>query len=313
MAIPSHSVPLLSLRGVRKTFGRHVALDDVTAEVGGRAIGLLGPNGAGKTTLMRICLGLLPADAGKVRVLGVDARREPTRVRARLGYAAEGPDRIPGLSGLESVAYAAELCGLPRRLALLRAHEMLDLVGLDEARQRPVENYSTGMHQRVKVAMALVHDPELVLLDEPTSGLDPSSRDDLLDLIAHLRDHDGPAVVLSTHLLHDVERTCDACIIMHRGRVRFAGALDDLRVHVGREYEVRTRGDLAPFELALRELGAEVSKGRRGDMRVVRLPEGRDVHTIWQVGRDTGVQLWHLERRAMSLEEAFLDAVGSDA
>lgn len=301
---------LLEFQGVRKLFKGVPALDAVTAAVDGRAVGLLGPNGAGKTTLMKICLGLLAPDAGEARVLGVDVRREPTAARAQLGYAAEGPGRLPGLSGLESVAYAAELCGLRRPHALRRAHEMLDLVRLDESRHRPVETYSTGMHQRVKVAMALVHDPALVLLDEPTTGLDPESRDELLDLIVHLRTGGGPAVLLSTHLLHDVERTCDACIIMRAGRVLFSGPLSALQVQRGRTFDVRTRGPAAPLSAWLMSRGCRVMPGRRDDEIAVALPEGTTVELIWGAAVAAACPLWHLEPQAASLEEAFLETIG---
>ncbi len=300
---------LLTFRGVRKQFGATLALADATGAVDGRAVGLLGPNGAGKTTLMRIILGLIEPEAGDIEVLGINARREPTEVRSRLGYAAEGPGRIPGLSGLESVSYAAELCGLRRRSALLRAHDMLDLVGLDEARLRPVETYSTGMHQRVKIAMALVHDPELVLLDEPTSGLDPESRDELLDLIVHLRDGGGPAVLLSTHLLHDVERTCDSVVIMTRGAVRFSGPIDDLRTRVAQEYEVRLATASPVFESGLLSRGATADRNERPDVLRVRLPTGAGPELLWSVAEATGARIFHLQQRAATLEEAFMQAV----
>lgn len=301
---------LLAFRDVQKRFGATHALRDVTGEVDGRAVGLLGPNGAGKTTLMKICLGLLAPDGGRVEVLGIDATRDPTAVRLKLGYAAEGPGRIPGLSGLESVAYAAELCGLRRRPALLRAHEMLDLVGLDESRHRPVETYSTGMHQRVKVAMALVHDPQLVLLDEPTSGLDPDSRDELLDLIVQLRTGDGPAIVLSTHLLHDVERTCDAVLIMQAGTVKYCGALDALQTRIVGEYHLRVGAPSPAFEAALRERGARVEARGRADLLHVALPAGHDADLIWAAARAAGETILHLEQKAASLEEAFMAAIG---
>ncbi len=303
---------LLALKGVSKRFGALRALHEVTCEVSGRAVGLLGPNGAGKTTLMRACLGLLVPDAGVVQVLGIDARRDPRAVRMRLGYAAEGPHRIPGLSGLESVAYAAELCGLSRRTALLRAHEMLDLVGLDEARQRPVEEYSTGMHQRVKLAMALVHDPELLMLDEPTSGLDPGNRDELLQLIVRLRDGAGPAVLLSTHLLHDVERVCDACIIMDRGQVRYAGPLEELRRRMGDdELELRGEGDLAALARALEQAGHRVGPGERpGVLRVSLLP-GHGSGAIWAAAQAVGATLWQVQPRGQRLEDAFMAAIGA--
>ncbi len=304
---------LLAFSDVQKRFGATHALRDVTGQIDGRAVGLLGPNGAGKTTLMKICLGLLAPDGGQVRVLGIDAAQDPTAVRLELGYAAEGPGRIPGLSGLESVAYAAELCGLRRRSALLRAHEMLDLVGLDESRHRPVETYSTGMHQRVKVAMALVHDPRLVLLDEPTSGLDPDSRDELLDLIVQLRDGDGPAIVLSTHLLHDVERTCDSVMIMQAGTVKYAGTLDALQTRLPGEYHLRVAHPRSTLAAALRERGAAVADRGRPDLLHVRLPEGADADLIWSAALASGETILQLEQKAASLEEAFMAAVAEGA
>ncbi len=254
-----------------------------------------------------LLLGLIQPEAGDVQVLGLDARRDPNAVRARLGYAAEGPGRLPGLSGLESVAYAAELCGLSRRHALLRGHDMLDLVGLDEARHRPVETYSTGMHQRVKVAMALVHDPDLVLLDEPTSGLDPASRDELLDLVVHLRDGGGPAVLLSTHLLHDVERTCDTVIIMREGAVLSAGNLDELQARLPSRYELRLKDASADFEAALRAQGVEVIATDRPDVLEVGLPAGAGADLLWGAASQVGARIFHLAPQAHRLESIFLE------
>ena len=305
-------MPLLDLEEVTLSYPGTLALDGVTAALDGRAIGLLGPNGAGKTTLMKVLLGLERPDSGRVRVLGLDVGKDASKVRARLGFAAEGPGRLPGLSGLESVALAAELCGVRRRTALLRAHDMLDLVGLDEARHRPVDTYSTGMHQRVKVAMALVHDPDLVLLDEPTSGLDPQSRDELLALVVALRDGGGPAVLLSTHLLHDVERTCDACLIMARGRVRFAGRLDQLRVAAPRQWSVRLARPDPAFAERLRSAGGQARAGDRPDAWIIDLPEGAEADLIWQTAAAVGAAVVHLEPRAASLEEAFLNAIGGE-
>ena len=301
---------LLEFDALRLAFNGKPALDGVTARLDGRAVGLLGPNGAGKTTLMRVCLGLLAPDAGVCRVLGVDAIAQPLEVRRRLGFAAEGPGRIPGLSGLESVAYMAEMCGLDRRRAMRRAHEMLDLVGLDEARQRPVETYSTGMHQRVKIAMALVHDPELVLLDEPTTGLDPESRDEVLDLIVRLRGGGGPAVLLSTHLLHDIERTCDSVMVMQAGQVRYAGPLDTLRARRPSRFEVRTRGPAIPLMAALQSDAEELQTTRRDDTFEVTLRRDTSPQVVWDAAARAGVSIWHLEPRTLSLEEAFMTLIG---
>ncbi len=304
---------LLELTDVSKRYGATQALDAVSCALDGRAIGLLGPNGAGKTTLMKVLLGLDAPDTGLVRVLGIDARQAPTEVRGRLGYAAEGPGRLPGLSGLESVALAGELCGLRRRTALLRAHDMLDLVGLDEARYRLVETYSTGMHQRVKVAMALVHDPDLVLLDEPTSGLDPESRDELLDLIVHLREGGGPAVILSTHLLHDVERTCDAVLIMQRGQVRFAGPIAALQQPATGRWTVRTAFPAPALADALRAHGAMAAPGERPEAWTVTLPPGADPTLIWQAAASAQISVVHLAPQTDSLEQAFLGAIKETA
>lgn len=306
---------LLALRGVDKRFGDTLALSDITVELEGRAVGLLGPNGAGKTTLMRILLGLSSPSRGDVEVLGIDVRARPHEARARLGYAAEGPQRIPGLTGVESVAYAAELCGLGRRPALLRAHELLDLVNLGDARDRRVETYSTGMHQRVKVAMALAHDPALLLLDEPTTGLDPDSRDELLELLVSLRDGGGPALLLSTHLLHDVERTCDRCMILEGGALRFAGSLGELRRPNPQHYDVRIDGDEGArgrFVDTLVATGATVERGRRAGVLDVHLV-APDPRVLWSAAETSGVRLWHLEPRAPSLEEAFLATISAEA
>lgn len=301
--------PLFELEHLTVRFSGQLALDNLTAELRGRAVGLLGPNGAGKTTLMRALLGLLRPSGGRAWVLGEPVQGSGYRLRAHLGFAAEGPGRLPGLSGLESVSYAAELCGIPRRTALLRAHDMLDLVGLDEARYRPVEGYSTGMNQRVKVAMALVHDPQLVLLDEPTSGLDPQSRDDLLDLVRTLRESDGPAVLLSTHLLHDVERTCDSCLILAQGQLRYAGSLGDLKRPAAHEWTVRLLRPLPEFVRQLEARGLTVQPQARPDMYSVRGEKPQDVAMIGQVALQVGATVAHLEASALTLEEAFMAAI----
>ena len=189
---------------------------------------------------------------------------------------------------------------------------MLDLVGLDEARYRPVESYSTGMHQRVKVAMALVHDPELVLLDEPTSGLDPESRDELLDLIVHLREGGGPAVLLSTHLLHDVERTCDTVVIMRRGQVRYAGPLAALQAQAPDRWQVRTARPAPAFVERLAALGADAVVGERPELLEVGLPPGASPELVWSAAAEAGAAVVHLSPAAGNLEAAFLGAIAEE-
>src|SRR5882757_3250587 len=212
---------VVTLEGVTVTYGKNRALREVTSSFAAGAVGLLGPNGAGKSTMIKSLLGFLVPERGRLRVLGLDVAEAPLEIRARVGYMPESDSHIPGMNAVSFVAYCGELAGLPRVDAMQRAHEVLFYVGLGEARYRNVETYSTGMKQRIKLAQALVHDPDLLFLDEPTNGMDPRSRDEMLNLITDLPDRRGCAIILSTHLLPDVERVCDHAVIMHQGAVRF--------------------------------------------------------------------------------------------
>src|SRR5436190_17612991 len=217
------AAPVVTLEGVTVMYATHAALSEVTAAFPAGAVGLLGPNGAGKSTLIKTLLGFVVPDRGRMQVLGFDVAHAPLDIRARVGYVPESDAHIPGMNAVSFVAYCGELAGLPPADAVQRAHEVLFYVGLGEARYRNVETYSTGMKQRIKLAQALVHDPELLFLDEPTNGLDPRSRDEMLELISEMPERRGCKIVLSTHLLPDVERVCDEAVIMHRGTVRFVG------------------------------------------------------------------------------------------
>jgi ABC-2 type transport system ATP-binding protein len=220
-------VVLVSARGLTKTYGAVRALDDATFAVEEGITGLLGSNGAGKTTSLKLFMGLIEPDGGSVEVLGHDTRRSP-EYRARVGYSPEH-DCLPGSSSAaEFLAYMAEVSGLPRAAARLRASDVLRHVGLFEERYRPMGTYSTGMKQRVKLAQALVHDPVLVFLDEPTAGLDPIGRRDMLELIRRVGREFGISIVISTHLMGDVERTCDAVIVLDAGKVLRTGAVAGL-------------------------------------------------------------------------------------
>ena len=256
---------LLELRDVRKSYGNVEALGGVTANVSGQVIGLLGPNGAGKSTLLKCMLGLTPHQ-GEATVLGLSTRSEPFRIRDRVGYMPEADSYLADLTAVELCAFAAELSGLPRSEAMQRAHAALYYAGLEEKRYLKVEGYSTGMKQRVKLAQALVHDPELLFLDEPTNGLDPRARDEMLELILDLPHSRGCSIILSTHLLPDVDRICDQVVIMHRGLIRFSGSIEELRrggpvadarLHV---YDVEIKAGEEAFAAALaasRLLGRE--------------------------------------------------------
>ncbi len=223
------AAPVIETTNLSKSFGQQKALDNVTLSVLPGAIGLLGPNGAGKTTFMKCLLQLQPITAGTARLLGREVGKEGREIRKRVGYTPEQDCHIPGMAGCEYVTYTAQLCGLPFQAARQRAHEMLDFVGMGQERYRKIDTYSTGMKQRLKLAQAIVHDPEVVFLDEPTNGLDPKGQAQILELVQSLwRDH-GICVMLSSHLLHDVDRVCEQIIMIAKGRVLVYDSLENLK------------------------------------------------------------------------------------
>jgi ABC-2 type transport system ATP-binding protein len=213
---------LLAARNLSKRYGPVRALDDVSFEIGEGITGLLGANGAGKSTSLKIFIGLLEPDGGSVEVLGTDTRRA-LEFRTRIGYAPEHDCLPAAMSAAELLAYMGELSGLPRAVARLRASDVLRHVGLFEERYRPIGTYSTGMKQRVKLAQAFVHDPVIAFLDEPTAGLDPLGRREMLELIRRVGGEFGVSIVISTHLMGDVERTCDAVVVLDAGKLLRAG------------------------------------------------------------------------------------------
>src|SRR5947209_10200814 len=234
----------IDLDNVSRWYGSQQALKDVSLHLQPGRIGLLGPNGAGKSTLLKILLGVLPISSGTGRILDRDLAHPNSSLRRDIGYMPEADALIPGLQGAEYVALAGELYGMPRRQAQRRAHEVLTYLELGEARYRRLEEYSTGMKQRLKLAQALVHDPPALLLDEPTSGMDPAGRDAMLDLLLRLgRDH-GKAILLSTHLLGDVQRVCDRVVILHEGRVLCQGPVHELCRRRHDHYRLQIHGNL---------------------------------------------------------------------
>jgi ABC-2 type transport system ATP-binding protein len=221
--------PVIETENLCKSFGRIKALDHVTLKIFPGAIGLLGPNGAGKSTFMKCLLQLQPITSGSARLLGREVGSEGREIRKRVGYTPEQDCHIPGMVGCEYVTYCAQLCGLPFKEARQRAHEMLDFVGMGQERYRKIDTYSTGMKQRLKLAQAIVHDPEIVFLDEPTNGLDPKGQVQILELVQSLWQRYAITVVLSSHLLHDVDRICEQIIIIARGRVLAHDSLQNLK------------------------------------------------------------------------------------
>jgi ABC-2 type transport system ATP-binding protein len=302
---------LIELAELTRRFGAITALDRVTATVDGKIIGLLGPNGAGKSTLLKCLLGLMPYE-GHARVLGLEAATDGALIRDRVGYMPEQEAFLSGMSAVELCTYAGELSGLPRTEAMQRAHAALYYAGLEEKRYQPIDGYSTGMKQRVKLAQALVHDPEILFLDEPTNGLDPRSREEMLDLVAELPGRRGCAIVLSTHLLPDVERVCDRAVIMHHGAVRFAGTIDDLRGARGRDSELHVvvKADAARLGEALTCAGA-TCRVTSPLARQVDLPPSATSQLVFATARAAGLQVRELGVRRDSMEAAFLRVLGA--
>ncbi len=301
----------VELEHVSVSYGATRALRDVTAVFPRGAVGLLGPNGAGKSTLLKALLGFIAPDEGRMRVLGLDVARSPLEVRARLGYMPESDAHIPGMNAVSFVAYCGQLAGLPATDAMRRAHEVLFYVGLGEARYRNVETYSTGMRQRIKLAQALVHDPDLLFLDEPTNGMDPKGREEMLALVRDLAHAKQVNLILSSHLLPDVESTCEHVVVLDKGAVVAQGPIQALKGPSGRVYEVRVKGDEAAFVRALRAAGMECH-GTDEDVMRVFVPDGRDHRAVFALAAAHGVQVRHLRPSVPTLEDVFARAVGED-
>lgn len=251
-----------------KSYGAQRALTDVTVQVPPGTIGLLGPNGAGKSTFIKCLLNLETPTTGTARVLGCDIRAKNRTARERVGYSPEQDCHIAGMAGCEYVTYCGQLSGMPMRLARQRTHEILDLVGMGQERYRPVDTYSTGMRQRVKLAQALVHDPQVVFLDEPTNGLDPSGREHILTLIGSLWRDLGISVVMSSHLLRDIERVCDRVIIIGNGRMLEHDRIATLKNRHRRIVELAPAAAPERFVSVLAATGANVTRLSNGKLRV---------------------------------------------
>jgi ABC-2 type transport system ATP-binding protein len=302
--------PLVEFEDLAVSYGLVQALAGVKGVFWPGPTGLLGPNGAGKTTLLKTLLGFLDPDRGRMTAFGKDPTREPLAVRQRLGYMPEQDCHIQGMTAAAFVAFAGELSGLPRDEAISRAHEVLYYVGLGEARYRNVETYSTGMKQRVKLAQALVHDPELLLLDEPTNGLDPQGREEMLALIRDISTRRGMSLILCSHLLHDVERVCHQVIVLNQGQIARQGTVAELTGARRQVYDVRFKGDASAVLTDLKDLGADWREGDDG-VRLF-LPEGQGPETVFRVAQQCGVQVRHLRPGAETLEDVFLRALGHE-
>jgi ABC-2 type transport system ATP-binding protein len=303
----------LDLQAISHRYGKQPALTDVSLRLERGRIGLLGPNGAGKSTLLKILLGLLKPASGTGRVLELDLGGDGTALRRALGYMPEADSLVPGLRGVDYVALAGELYGMPRKQALRRAHEVLTYLDLGEARYRKLEQYSTGMKQRLKLGQALVHDPPALLLDEPTSGLDPAGRDAMLDLLLRLGQEHGKAILLSTHLLGDVAKVCEAVIILHHGQVLCHGPVAALCQRRHDRYRLHIQGDPEGFLEELRLEGVRVLHDNgRGEIRVA-VPESWTTRAFFVLADHHGVELRGLQTDDEDLEELFHRVIGESA
>ncbi len=301
---------LFSLDNLTKRFGALEALSGLSVEVEPGAIGLLGPNGAGKTTLIKLLLGLLDRTSGHASVLGHRLPDETRAIRQRVGYMPEDDCYLPYMTAVDFVTMSGRLSGMPKSEAFRRAHQVLHYVGLAEARYRELSEFSAGMKQRVKLAQAIVHGPELVLLDEPTSELDPSGRDEMLELVDDIRSR-GISLVLSSHLLHEVEQVCDAVLMLNQGRLVHYGPLSELTSGGERRVEIRTRERDDELPATLRERGWEID--REGRSLQVLLPDAASPDDLLEDVVEIDVQIRHFMPLELTLETAFLQLLDGDA
>src|ERR1700759_248451 len=301
---------VIDLNRLEVRLGGRVVLDGLTGELRGNAIGLLGPNGAGKSTLINTLLGFHSPSRGTARVFGMDAGRERSRIRQSVGYMPENDSFIGNLSGVRFVRYMAELAGLPPREALERAHEALFYVGLGEVRYRKVSSYSLGMKQLIKLAQALAHGPRLLILDEPTNGLDPIARQRMIQLIQEIRKEGSVRLLISSHLLRDIDETCDEVLILKGGRIADLCNIEEERRSNRSFMELETVGATERFSVSIRGLGCECASFPGGRIKLV-LPEHIEARDLYRIASEQKVQIRRMHVRRDSLEDIFLRAMDS--
>ncbi|HEX8096544.1 MAG TPA: ABC transporter ATP-binding protein, partial [Pyrinomonadaceae bacterium] len=302
------ATPVIELEGLSVEFGGRPILKELRRHLRGRAIGLLGPNGAGKTTLIHTLLGFHPPSAGAARIFGRDVKTDQKQIRALIGYMPERDSFIAKMSCVHFVRLMAELSGLPPDAALERAHEALFYVGLGEARYRALGTYSLGMKQLAKLAQAIVHGPRLIFLDEPTNGLDPPARLRMIRLIREIRDSGQAHIVLSSHLLRDVEECCEEILILKDGRIATYCNLEEERRLNQKFLMLETRGDQHSFAEAVGGLGCEYALSGDHRLKLV-LREGVEIRDLYRVAAERDVQIRRLSYKRDSLEDIFLKAM----
>jgi ABC-2 type transport system ATP-binding protein len=306
------SVATIELDSLEVRLGNRAILNGLRGSLEGKAIGLLGPNGSGKSTLINTLLGFHTPSRGTARVFGMDIRRDSRPIRSAVGYMPENDAFIANMSGIAFVRYMAELAGLPPEQAMERAHEAFFYVGLGEARYRKIGTYSLGMKQLAKLAQAIAHGPKLLILDEPTNGLDPLARSRMIQLVREIRDAGETSLFISSHLLRDVDETCDEVLILKNGAVAGICNLEQERRTNRKFLELETVGAGPEFVTAMHALGCECATFPSGRLKIV-MPDLIEIRDLYTVAARQGVQIRRMNHRRDSLEDIFLNAMETHA
>ena len=301
---PFSQAPVITAKGLRKMYGPHLALDDIDLEIQRGAVGILGPNGAGKSTLFKCLLGLITTTSGEGSVLGFDIRTQGEQIRSKIGYMPEYNALDPNLFAVDQVRYAGELLGMNSKNATQRAHEVLEYVGLKDQRYRKIETFSTGMLQATKLACALVHDPDILICDEPTNGLDQRARAFMLQTLNRTVKEGNRSVLMSSHVMDDVEDLCDSIVMIHKGRIVVQSSIEDLVEQVDKEVEMVIWGGASKMESELSSMGLE--NRRLGRVIRIKVEDESTVDKALQAAVSAGVQVRQMKEYEPDLEDIFL-------
>ena len=301
---PFSEAPIITAKGLRKMYGPHLALDDINLEIPRGAVGILGPNGAGKSTLFKCLMGLITTTSGEGSVLGLDIRTQGEQIRSKIGYMPEYNALDPNLFAVDQVRYAGELLGMNSKNATQRSHEVLEYVGLKDQRYRKIETFSTGMLQATKLACALVHDPEILICDEPTNGLDQRARECMLQTLNRTVNEGNRSVLMSSHVMDDVQDLCDSIVMIHKGRIVVQSSIDDLVEQVDKEVEMVIWGGASKMEEALSSKGLETR--RLGRVIRIKVESDSTVEKALEAAVSAGVQVRQMKEYEPDLEDVFL-------
>jgi ABC-2 type transport system ATP-binding protein len=301
---PFSEAPVITAKGLRKMYGPHLALDDINLEIPRGAVGILGPNGAGKSTLFKCLLGLITTTSGEGSVLGLDIRTQGEQIRSKIGYMPEYNALDPNLFAVDQVRYSGELLGMNSKNATQRAHEVLEYVGLKDQRYRKIETFSTGMLQATKLACALVHDPEILICDEPTNGLDQRARGFMLQTLNRTVREGNRSVLMSSHVMDDVQDLCDSIVMIHKGRIVVQSSIDDLVQQVDKEIEMVIWGGASKMESELSSMGLE--NRRLGRVIRIKVESESTVDKALEAAVSAGVQVRQMKEYEPDLEDIFL-------